>query len=250
MRKILLLYIFLLFFAGHAQDTLTIEPSKKYVFSEKDIFVDGENVSQSKFSDKFKKKYKDEAFIYEEKTEEKNAWDRFKEWLASILQRIFKFSSERTSGNVVLIILKIVAVLVVAFVVYLIVKAILNKEGQWIFGKNSNKKIIYDAEIEKQLLTTDFEKLIAQSLAQGQQNLTIRYYYLWTLKKMSEKNLIVWDIEKTNADYLYELKNENHKNDFAYLSYLYNNIWYGDFEIDAATFLKAKNAFDNTIRTL
>ena len=59
---------------------------------------------------------------------------------------------------------------------------------------------------------------------------------------MSEKGIIEWDIEKTNSDYLYEIKNETRRDEFAYLSYLYNYIWYGEFELDEATFEKAKTA--------
>ncbi|MNE27941.1 hypothetical protein D3C80_1213650 [compost metagenome] len=67
---------------------------------------------------------------------------------------------------------------------------------------------------------------------------------------MSEKHLIVWDVEKTNTDYLYELQNQSQKEDFAYLSYLYNYIWYGEFELDEATFEKAKYAFETTIKSI
>lgn len=250
MRKLIFLIVLLIGFVAKAQDSSAVAETKKVILTEKDIAVDKDSITKSTFSKNFQKKYTDEAFVYEEKTEEKNAWDRFKEWFATILQNIFNFSSKHTSMNVVVIILKTLAVLVVGFVIYLIAKAILNKEGQWIFGKNSNKKVIYDTDIEKQLFITDFEKLINETLASGQTRLSIRYYYLWLLKKMSEKNIIEWDIEKTNSDYLYEIKNEAQKENFAYLSYLYNYIWYGEFELDETTFDKAKIAFEKTIRSL
>jgi hypothetical protein len=146
--------------------------------------------------------------------------------------------------------LKIIAVLIVVFVIYMIVKAIMNKEGQWIFGRNSDKKGIHYSEIEKNLHLVDFEKLIQKALEADEKRLIIRYYYLWLLKKMSAKQMIVWDIEKTNSDYLYEIKEQSQKEDFAYLSYLYNYIWYGEFELDEATFLKAKTAFEKTIKSI
>jgi hypothetical protein len=250
MRKQILIIVLLFSFVAKAQDTLAVAETKKIIFTEKDIAVDNDSIAKSTFSRNFKKNYTDDAFVYEEKTKEKNAWDRFKEWLSEILQNIFNFSSKHTSATAVEYILKTLAVLVVGYVIYLIAKAILNKEGQWIFGKNSNKKVIYDTEIEKQLFITDFEKLIQETLASGQKRLSIRYYYLWLLKKMSEKNIIEWDLEKTNSDYLYEIKNETQKENFAYLSYLYNYIWYGEFELDQTTFEKSKTAFEKTIRSL
>lgn len=233
-----------------ATDSLAVAKEEKIVFSEKDILVDSAAIEAKSFPKNFKKKYTDEAFIYEFKTPEKNAWDRFKEWLAGILKNLFSFSSNEASLNFVGILLKVIAVLIVIFVIYLIVKSLMNKEGQWIFGRNSDKKGMNYNEIEKNLHLVDFEKLIKETLASGEKRLCIRYYYLWLLKKMSEKHLIVWDVEKTNSDYLYELQNQSQKDDFAYLSYLYNYIWYGEFELDQATFEKAKNAFETTIKSI
>ncbi|TGD58152.1 DUF4129 domain-containing protein [Flavobacterium humi] len=231
----------------HTTETQT---PKKTVFQEKDILVDTDTIEARAFDAKFKSKYTDEAFTYEFKSKEKNAWDRFKEWLAGIFQRLFNFASNESSMNFVEILLKSIAVLIVVYVIYMIAKAILNKDGQWVFGKNSDKKIIHHEDIEKNIKNIDFEKLIQQTLKSGEKRLTIRYYYLWLLQKMSEKEIIEWDLEKTNSDYAYEIKNPKLKEDFAYFSHLYNYIWYGEFELDDMTFEKAKNSFDITLKTI
>ncbi|WP_281337322.1 DUF4129 domain-containing protein [Flavobacterium eburneipallidum] len=250
LNKFLLLLLLLFCFQLEAQDSLAVAKKEKIVFTQKDIAIDSTSIALKPFAKNFKKKYTDEAFIYEFKTPEKNAWDRFLEWLASIFKNLFRFTSDENAMDFVVILLKTIAVLIVIFVIYLIVKAFINKEGQWIFGKSSDKKIIHYDEIEKNLHLVDFEKLIQNSLQSGENRLTIRYYYLWLLKKMSENQIIVWDVEKTNSDYLYEIKNPTQKEEFEYLSYLYNYIWYGEFELDEKTFTKAKNAFEKAIKTL
>ena len=229
---------------------MAVAKKEKIVFTEKDIVIDSDSIALKPFAKNFKKKYTDKEFIYEFKTPEKNAWDRFKEWLANFFKNIFNFTDGKSAVNFVNILLRTLAIAIVIFVIYLIAKAIMNKEGQWIFGRNSDRKIINYDEIEKNLHLVDFEKLIQKSLESGENRLTIRYYYLWLLKKMSEKQIIEWDVEKTNSDYLYEIKDEAQKEDFAYLSYLYNNIWYGEFELDEATFAKAKNAFEKSIKKI
>lgn len=220
----------------------------KVVFTQKDILVDSTTMEVKPFAKNFKKKYTNSDFVYEYKSPEKNAWDRFLEWLANIFKNLFRFTNNQTAMNFVVIMLKTIAVLIVAFVIYLLVKAFLNKEGQWVFGKNSDKKIIHYDEMERNLHLVDFEKLIQQSLQSGENRLTIRYYYLWLLKRMSEKQIIVWDLEKTNSDYLYEIKNADQRDEFEYLSYLYNYIWYGEFELDDSIFEKSKNAFEKAIK--
>lgn len=214
------------------------------------IKIDSSNVALRIFEKNFKSKYNNTDFIYEFKSKESNAWDRFKHWLSDIVNNIFNLSNNEASMNVVEIFLKTLAVLLIIFVIYLIVKAVLNQEGSWIFGKSSDKKIIHYTDIEKNIHQVDFEKLIQETIQSGENRLTIRYYYLWLLKKMASQEVIVWDIEKTNSDYLYEIKNLKIKEEFQYASYLYNYIWYGEFTLDSNTFEKAKTVFINALNTV
>jgi len=250
LNKLIILILFFFCSTIGAQDSLAVAKKEKIVFTEKDIVVDSAFVALKPFAQNFKKKYTEKEFIYEFKTPEKNAWDRFKEWLANFFKNIFSFTDSKSAVNFVDILLRTLAILIVLAVIYMIVKAIMNKEGQWIFGRNSDRKIINYDEIEKNLHLVDFEKLIQKSLESGENRLTIRYYYLWMLKKMSNNQIIEWDVEKTNSDYLYEIKDEAQKEDFAYLSYLYNNIWYGEFELDENTFTKARTAFEKSIQKI
>ncbi|WP_306352842.1 DUF4129 domain-containing protein [Flavobacterium sp. '19STA2R22 D10 B1'] len=247
----LLLYLFLLCAApSWAQDSLAAVKKDTIVFTEKDIILDHSAVKLQKFEKNFQQKYTDDDFQYKPRAVEQNMWQRFVTWLKNTLSKLFSFGGDGPSGKVIEITLKVLAVIVIIFVIYLIVKAIMNKEGQWIFGRSSDKKIIRYDEIEKQIHLIDFEKLIQNSLQSGERRLSIRYYYLWLLKKMAEKEIIEWDPEKTNSDYLYEIKNEALKSEFSYLSYLYNYIWYGEFDLDEPAFEKAKIAFEKAIQTV
>ena len=253
MNKFLIILSFI-FFSGitYAQDTLaTTEPPKisSVKYTEKDIQVDSSTIEVKTFSKDFKKKYTGPDFVYEQKAPEKGLWQRFMEWLAGLFERLFHFDSAESSFSFVSILVKTVAVLIIIFVIYLIVKAVINKEGQWIFGKNANKRNLYYSDIEKNIHLLDFDKLIKESIQSGERRIAIRYYYLWLLKVMAQNHYIEWDIEKTNSDYLYELQRPVHKEEFTYLSYLYNYIWYGEFEIDETTFKKAENRFKNAIKT-
>jgi hypothetical protein len=250
LNKFLIIIFFLCGVLASAKDSLAAANKVKIVYTEKNIVVDSAFIQLKPFAKNFKSRYSDSSFIYEFKTPEKNSWDRFKEWLVHFLQKLFSFTDSKTAANSIEIFLKVLAILIVVLVIYMIVKAIMNKEGQWIFGRNSDRKIINYDEIERNLHLVDFEKLIQKSIESKENRFTIRYYYLWMLKKMSEAQIIVWDVEKTNTDYLYEIKDETQKEDFAYLSYLYNNIWYGEFEMDETTFIKAKTAFEKSINKI
>ncbi len=249
MNKLLLIIYFFICAIASAQVTIDSLKTNTSLYSEKDIKIDNSAITPLQFNPQFKENYKESAFQYEIKAADKGAWDRFKEWLSYWFKKLFGLS-DGVSNNAVDVTIKIIAALVVLYVIYLIVKVILNKEGQWIFGKSTTKKIIHHDDIERNLQHVDFEKLIASTLKSGNQRLAIRYYYLWLLKKMSEKHIIDWNPEKTNSDYLYEIKNESLKNDFSYVSYLYNYIWYGEFEITQTRFESIKKTFETIVQSV
>lgn len=215
-----------------------------------EIYEDNESIQPRSFRENFQKEYQTEEFQYEPVLiKETTKWDHFKAWLAYWLDRIFSFGG-KGNGSTLDIVIKIIALLIVLFVVYHIVKAIINKEGTWIFGKSSKKKISANEFSEEDIHSIDFRTIIEKSKAANNHRLSIRYYYLWLLKRMSDNGVIEWDIEKTNSDYLYEIKRNALKEDFQYLSYIYDYSWYGEFTIDDALFDKAEKAFVKTINSI
>jgi hypothetical protein len=199
------------------------------------------------FTPGYKEKYTDDEFVYERKSTGKSQWERFKEWLAEVLRDLFSFSDSASKGTTIA--LRILAAIIILAVVYFIVRAILNKEGMWIFGKNRKKIHVEDA-IAENIHVMDFNKLVNETKASGNYRLAVRYYYLWLLKKLSLREIIDWHFDKTNSDYLYEITDSRLKKDFEYLSYLYDYSWYGEFPLDETSFAKAEKAFQKTINTL
>ena len=243
MKKIL--FILLFFFIIPIQGQTSVDTTLV-----KNIVVDTSAIEQIYFNENFKDKYNDKPFIYEEKSPVKSLWDRFEEWFIQWLKRNFDVQDSKNATTILGYTVNTIAVILILLVIFLIVKAILNKEGTWIFGSKSDTSLIRYDEIEKNLHLVDFEKLIKDSINSGEHRLSIRYYYLFLLKKMSEKQLIEWDVEKTNSDYIYEIKSPQLKANFEYLSYLYNYIWYGEFDLSLQEFEKAKKAFDTTIQSI
>lgn len=207
-------------------------------------------ITPVKYRDNFQRDYASEEFQYQPLIKDTSRWDHFKAWLRYWLDRIFSFGDGEGNITTFEIVVKVLAILIVLFVVYLIVRAILNKEGAWIFGKSSKRKISVTEYSEENIHTIDFKNIIEKCKAANNHRLSIRYYYLWTLKKMSDNGVIEWDIEKTNSDYLYEIKRSSLKEDFQYLSYIYDYSWYGEFRVDDALFEKAEKAFVKTINSI
>jgi hypothetical protein len=231
--------IFLVYFTHFFAQELD---KNSIVMVQDSIFVNKPNV----FEPNFKEKYKGKVYEYEPKIEVNSTWEQFKTWFRNLLENIFGFG--RKSEGIIDIIIRIGAIILILLVIYFITKALLNKEGQWIFGKSSSN-IINDENIENQLHQANFEKLIQEKLVQKNYRLVIRYYYLYLLKKMSDQNIIDWEVNKTNSDYAYEIKNETQKSKFDKLSYLYEYIWYGEFEIEEKQYLQTIKEFKTALNT-
>lgn len=249
MNKRLLFFCILIGAGLSAQDAIAKSNEATVAHTEKGLRVEDSLLTARRFGSVLRDKYNDEAFQYEVKVAREGSWERFKQWLSDLFERLFGLS-DGVSSNAVDWFVNILATLVVLYVAYLIAKLILNKEGQWIFGKSTTRKVIEHEDIERNLQHVDFEKLIGATLKSGDQRLAIRYYYLWLLKKMSERDIIDWNPEKTNSDYFYEIKNEALRQDFTYASYLYNYIWYGEFEITQSGFENIRKTFENTLQSV
>lgn len=195
-------------------------------------------------------KYNGDEFIYERAVENSGWWTRFKQWLSDIFKDLFNFNSDAQASDFTDIALKVFYVVIFLLVVFFIVKAIINKEGNWVFGKSSDKTIIPVTDIENNIYEADFKSLIISAEQEQNYRLAIRYYYLWLLKSLSKAEIIAYDVEKTNNDYYLEIKDAFTKKEFSYTSYLYNYIWYGEFDIDDHQFQKAKDAFTQFLNSI
>lgn len=218
-------------------DSLTVEKNEPIVLR--------------RLPDNYKHHYSGRDFVYEYTLEAETVswWQRFKNWLEQFLSNSFDTPTAGVSRFINRII-KGIYILIALIVIYFIVKTLVNKEGNWIFGRSSDKLTINTTELEKKLLETDFDKLITKAVKEQNYRLAVRYQYLKVLKELTNKEIIIWEFEKTNQDYYYEIKNTQLKESFAYVSYIYNYSWYGGFDITTHDYSEAEIAFDKLITTL
>jgi len=73
----------------------------------------------------------------------------------------------------------------------------------------------------------------------------IRYLFVQTLSKMSEKELILFQPEKTNYEYSCEINDQKVRQDFDHLARIYEYAWYGHGVINKENYRKVKEEFKN-----
>lgn len=137
----------------------------------------------------------------------------------------------------------LVYVLIAVFAIYFLIRLLGNETASAVIGRSSNNKsqvTIQNTHIEE----IDLDSMIREQMDQGNYRGAIRYMYLNSLKKLSTAGKIDWDYQKTNADYLREIKDSELKEQFKDISYLYDHIWYGEFILDEKKFNEAAKIFE------
>jgi hypothetical protein len=133
--------------------------------------------------------------------------------------------------------------------VYLIAHFI--SEGN-VFGRKSRRidapSVEIDLEhIEENLQESEFDPLIRQAIATKQFSLAIRLYYLASIKELSLAGKIQWKKDKTNREYVREMRPHRLFEPFKNRTAIFEKVWYGDSVLDEAGFTMIQPAFQDLL---
>lgn len=122
------------------------------------------------------------------------------------------------------------------------------------YGKAKDKKIkrntnegIDIQKIEENIHEADLEDYIGQAKAKGNYNLAIRLYYLAILKELSLRKDIKWKVDKTNNEYVREMRGHVLFPDFQGLTRIFERSWYGDSLLNQQIFNQLEPGFQHFI---
>ena len=131
--------------------------------------------------------------------------------------------------------------------------------GMILYLSNSNVRLfrrsgnISDTEMEEEtddIFGINYQKEIEKATAAGNFRLAIRLMFLRQLKKLAERNFIQYTHNRTNFDYLLQMRSSTMYPDFFRLTRNYEYSWYGQFDIDAEKFALIRKEFDNFDRKM
>ena len=87
-------------------------------------------------------------------------------------------------------------------------------------------------KIEENLHRADLESFILQALKQEEYALALRLYYLSILKELSQRKAIHWKREKTNRQYVWEMRQSPLSGAFEEVTRIFEQAWYGGRQMD------------------
>jgi hypothetical protein len=169
------------------------------------------------------------------------------EWFYRLFLKFLSwlFGVEKATGilEFILSVLPYIAILVILF---LIIKFFLKVKTNPFSNTAINKSIVSISEEEELIKHKDLPALIKKAIENKNYRLAVRYLYINALKLLEEGKIIIWEQQKTNEDYIKEIKSEFLKESFKEVTHLYDFVWYGNFDINEVEFFKVEENFKKT----
>ena len=136
------------------------------------------------------------------------------------------------SNPIVKVILWVMAIFLIGFLIY---KLFL---GENFFRRNRAYQKTSATQKEGDMITdpSAYDKMISQAVMNKNYRLAIRYLYLQALQNLSGKGALQFSTDKTNTEYITELRGKPYQNDFAAITLSYEYVWYGKFDISEDTY--------------
>ena len=133
--------------------------------------------------------------------------------------------------------------LLAAFLVVFIIVKLFFAQGFFLRQSATARVKTLQEEEKNDPVSVDYTRLLNTAINNKDYRLATRYLYLQSLQKLMIAGAISYSQDKTNYQYLIELKNQPYRKEFSLLTLHYEYAWYGDFLLDEAGFTILQKKF-------
>ena len=124
---------------------------------------------------------------------------------------------------------------------YIVYKLFLSNSS---FLSRHRKNVETNISVTTEETTNDPEVLLRAAIRNGNYRLAIRYLYLQTLSRLADRKFIEINTNKTNYEYVTEVRQHKFANEFASLTLQYEYVWYGEYPVDEKLFEQLQSGFN------
>ena len=111
------------------------------------------------------------------------------------------------------------------------------------FLSRNRKNVESDIKLTTEATTNDPEAQLRNAIKNGNYRMAIRYLFLQTLSRLAERKFIEINTNKTNYEYVNEVRKHKFANEFASLTLKYEYVWYGEYPVDEKLFEQIQTGF-------
>jgi len=131
-------------------------------------------------------------------------------------------------------------ILAIGLFAYLVYRLFLSNSS---FLSRSRKNIASEIAVVEEENASDADSLLRNAIRNGNYRLAVRYLYIQSLERLSEKKFIEINTNKTNYEYVMEVRRHKFANEFASLTLQYEYVWYGEYPVDERLFEQIQGSF-------
>ncbi len=132
--------------------------------------------------------------------------------------------------------------LAIFFIGFIIYKVFI--QSGFFFTGRKRKNVLLDEEQNEELKTAHaYDRFIHEAEQKENYNQATRYWYLKTLKNLKDLEMIQYSPDKTNQEYISEMKESQNLDHFRELTRNYEYVWYGEFRLQKELYFKIKDSF-------
>ncbi|MCD8080094.1 MAG: DUF4129 domain-containing protein [Bacteroides sp.] len=147
--------------------------------------------------------------------------------ISAFLRLIFGKQVSISTTHIVLVVCLVLFVVLLIWYLY-------RKRDRWI-GFFRASSVPYEVTPDT-IYGVDFDADIQQAVSQSNYKEAVRLVYLQTLRNLSDRELIFWELYKTPTEYIYELKEEGLRTLFRQLTNRFLEVRYGNFQATRSTY--------------
>lgn len=260
MKGYILKYLLILFFVFWATENV-LSKNTFCVYEQKNIEVKfaanaKENNKMQEWQN-YKKNYSINETKIDYKPLNKQKWEKYKknrDYQEKPVKQKEESNSKKPNfdirglsflGSVFKMFLYFALVFGFAFIIFKLIEAKFKSDAEI-----KNEKAFFIEKLEEKIHFTDLDKLLQVYTQKQDFAMMIRIQYLIIIKELSAKNIIKWEVQKTNGNYLQEVFGTSIFESFKNVTQLYERIWFGEVKLNEAIYNKIAPDFLNTLEKI
>lgn len=130
-------------------------------------------------------------------------------------------------------------ILAIGLFAYLVYRLFLSNSS---FFSRNRKNVSADLHVTEEN-ADDPDVMLRSAIRNGNYRLAVRYLYLQALQHLSERKFIEINANKTNYEYVNEVRKHKFADEFASLTLQYEYVWYGEYPVDQRLFEQIQEGF-------
>ena len=187
----------------------------------------------------------DQDYQYKPRDIEKNFLEKISDWISEKWYQFMEWIFGEKQGSELLDFFIEYFPYLLLFIAILIIIRLLYRYD--VFKRSSNKQKpprVQLSDDEQVVKSANISQHIHDAIENKAFRSAIRYMFLNTLRQLDLMGHINYVKNKTNDDYVHEIKRDRLKQAFQELEYYYDFIWYGQYPIDEPFFRELQAKFD------